>query len=172
MKLLKRITDKDINGTDRISLAKPRLKARAVLLDEKGSMALMHITNFGIYVLPGGGVEEDEDLETALRREMLEETGCQIEIIQELGYIDENRLEHDDTLISNYWLAKVVGEIGSPQMTEEEIETGTQLQWHTPENALRLIKGWTPETYQQKFLQLRDIIVMNEAIEVFGRGGY
>lgn len=34
--------------------------------------------NKGFYVLPGGGVEEGEPLEEALQREILEETGLQL----------------------------------------------------------------------------------------------
>ena len=34
--------------------------------------------NRGLYVLPGGGVEEDETMEQAFRREVMEETGLKV----------------------------------------------------------------------------------------------
>lgn len=43
--------------------------------------------NRGLYVLPGGGVEDNESLEDALRREIKEETGLDIES-------DKNRWYH------------------------------------------------------------------------------
>lgn len=43
--------------------------------------------NRGLYVLPGGGVEDNESLENALRREIKEETGLDIES-------DKNRWLH------------------------------------------------------------------------------
>ena len=62
--------------------------------------------------LPGGGVEVGEDLHTAIKREISEETGCQCEIIGELGQITENRHEHDFTQERSYYMASVIGEKG------------------------------------------------------------
>lgn len=39
-----------------------RKAARAVVLDSDGSVALLHVSKFGYHKLPGGGVEENEDL--------------------------------------------------------------------------------------------------------------
>ena len=145
MKLLKKITDKDYGGPDEISYAKPRIKVRAVLLDENGNMVLMCLPKFQFnnyndyYMLPGGTVEDNENLEEALKREMLEETGCHINIIEELGYIEQNSAKDDNVLITYYYLTKVTGEKEPTQMTEGEIEYQTEVQWHSVEKALDIL---------------------------------
>ena len=56
--------------------------------------------NRGLYVLPGGGVEEGESLEEAFQREVLEETG--IEIAPTIGYsrwADPYLIELEDRII-------------------------------------------------------------------------
>lgn len=164
MKLLKKITDKDICGTDAISHANPRIAVRAIVLDDAGYMALLHMGKYNLYTIPGGGVEAGEDLEMALKREILEEAGCDIVIINELGYIDESRAEHSFTQISNYYLAKVIGPKGIPHMTDAEIAEQTQVQWHLPEKALDIITNENAGTYQQKYIQFRDKVVIGEAI--------
>ena len=60
-------------------------RVRGILI-QNGSIALMHrikkINNevLDYYVVPGGGVENGESLEEALKREMLEEVGIGIRI--------------------------------------------------------------------------------------------
>ncbi|MEM1380541.1 MAG: NUDIX hydrolase [Pseudomonadota bacterium] len=56
------------------------LKGDQVLLIQRGRMPLR-----GHWSIPGGKVERGETLEAALRRELLEETGCTVEV---LGLID------------------------------------------------------------------------------------
>jgi 8-oxo-dGTP diphosphatase len=165
MKLLKFITDKDICGIDKRSDASPRIAVRAVLLDDNGHIALMFMTKYGFYTVPGGGVEEDEDLETALKREIKEETGCECEILQELGCVSENRAANDFTQISNYYLAKVVGDKGLPAFTQEEKDEDTQVEWYPLNTAYNLITNPKHENYQRKYIQFRDRIVLREAIK-------
>ena len=75
MKLIAEITDREILGTGGSSSAAPRYTARAVLKNG-GLYAVMYAEKFGLYSLPGGGVDDGEDVLTALKREILEETGC------------------------------------------------------------------------------------------------
>lgn len=164
MKLLKEITDKDICGTDGISNAEPRIAVRAILLDESGKIALLYMGKFDFYTVPGGGVENEEDLDQALKREVLEETGCKCEIVSALGCISESRILHDFTQISNYYIAKVIGEKGLPQLTQEEIEEQTEVQWYTPKEALNIIINEKPQLYRDKYVQYRDKIILEEAI--------
>ena len=63
--------------------------ARAVVIDE-GQILLFKTLDMqqNFYFLPGGHVEHGESAVAALKREMLEETGSQIEIIRFLGCLE------------------------------------------------------------------------------------
>lgn len=73
---------------------KKRKTVRAILINDKKEIALLHIVgidqfgNRNHYETPGGGVEINEDLVSALKREILEETGYTIKNIQEIAHID------------------------------------------------------------------------------------
>lgn len=60
MKQIAFITDRDILGTGGLSAAKPRLTARAILRNNKDQYAVMYASEFDLYSLPGGGIEEGE----------------------------------------------------------------------------------------------------------------
>lgn len=165
MKLLKSITDQDICGSSGLSNANPRIAVRAVVLDEDQKIALLYMGKTDFYTIPGGGVENNETLEDALEREVLEETGCRCEIVYELGYISENRAIQDFTQISYYYIVKVMGEKGVPHMSNNEIEQQTQVQWHALEESLSIIINVNPKTFQQKYIKCRDIVVLEAAMD-------
>ena len=160
MKLIAEITDKQILGTDGLSTVKPRYTARAIVKNDD-LYAVIHSEKFHPYCLPGGGVDDGEDVLTALKREILEETGCTCGKITELGIVKENRANADYTQCSYYYIVEA-GSVGNPHFTEEETNSGTVLQWHTLSEMIKLINDVEPSTYQQQYLKARDVAALNE----------
>jgi len=164
MKHLLTITDKDITGSEKLSAAEPRIAVNAVLFDADGNIALSYMGKYDLHTLPGGEVDPGEDLHAAVKREIWEETGCDCEIIKELGQINENRSEHDFTQDRYYYLARVVGEKGELHLTDEEINDNTTVVWHPLEQAIKTISEKQNDYYQHKFIQKRDIAALTEAL--------
>ena len=162
MKLIAEITDKQILGTEGLSSAEPRYTARA-LVKNGDVYAVIHSEKFHPYSLPGGGVDDGEDIITALKREVLEETGCSCGSITELGMVKENRAHAEYTQISYYYVVEA-DSVGVPHFTEEETNSGTELQWHTLSEMIKLINELQPTTYQQQYLKARDVAALNEYV--------
>ncbi len=163
-KLIKELTDKNVLGTDGIAKppSNPRRTARAIVIDKDGFYAVMFAANFGLHSLPGGGMEGDESPEDALRREVLEETGCSCEQIEPLGIITENRFHADYTAVSYYFVVKCTNERNAPQLTQPELDAGTVLKWCSFDELIHLIGDTEHNTNQRKFLQARDMAALEE----------
>ncbi len=164
MKNLLTLTDKDITGSDKLSAAKPRIAVNAVLFDADGLIAVVYMGKYDLYTLPGGGVEPGESLYDAIKRELLEETGCGCELTGELGKICENRYENDFTQERSYFTARVVGEKSDLHLTDEEISENTTVFWMKPEQALKIISEKQHDNYQRKYIQKRDIAALAWAL--------
>ncbi len=154
------LTDADVLGTPGMSSAKPRLTARAIVMSPDNRCALMYAAKFGIYTLPGGGVEEGETIEEALIREITEETGCTIDRFDPLGYVEENRFHADYTQISYYYIVHTLDEALHPHLTALEAANGTSAMWCTLDEAYERIAAPEFERPQGKFLQARDLAAM------------
>lgn len=162
MKIISELTDKKVLGTDGTANAQPRYTARAILKNADGLYAVMYAGKFNLYSLPGGGIEDNEDKITALKREIMEETGCECDSIEELGCVYENRAHCNYTQYSYYYIVTTKGATKVQKMTEEELKNVTVLQWHTFDEAVSLIKDVNHATNQQKFLQARDVAALEE----------
>ena len=55
--------------------------------DEVAEVALVSIRGSGVWSLPKGIIEKDEDQETTAAREVMEETGLKGEILERIGQI-------------------------------------------------------------------------------------
>lgn len=103
-----------------------RTVARAILLNEKNEILLETIERDDIFgkarylETPGGGVNAGESLRDGLKRELLEECGLIVEIIDEIGLVeDDYNLIHRHNL-SHYFLCRA---IGAGEMCREAYET-------------------------------------------------
>lgn len=100
---------------------------RAVVFDEDMNFYFVRANrddDFGKATLietSGGGVEEGEDLNTAILRELKEELGAQAEIICKIGIVDDYyNLIHRHN-INHYFLCKATA-FSDKSLTLEEIE--------------------------------------------------
>ena len=162
MKLLAELTDQNVLGLEGMADVPPRLTSRAVLVNREGKIAVLYAQAFGLYSLPGGGVEKGETPGQALIRELAEETGCVPISIAELGCIRENRGHCHYTQHSFYYIVTTDGPTQAVQLTAAEARHRTSLQWHSLCDAWRLIASPVHTTHQRKFLQARDMAALRE----------
>lgn len=131
------ITDKEL-GLESKELDHPtvRMASRGIVINKDGKLAVMHKRLKNEYKLPGGGVEDDEQKEATFQREVLEETGCHVEIINYLGTIEEERSQKNFKQISYVYVAKVTEDTNSFHLTKKEEEEQMELVWLDLEEAI------------------------------------
>ena len=170
MKIIKTIQDVDIGSEiPAPSNFVERSASRAVVFDKDKNVALFHSTQKHYHKLPGGGVDEGEDLETTLRRELLEEIGCNVENIRELAIIEEYRNKFEIHQFSHCFIAELSGEKGTPNLEEGELLEGFVTEWMDLDSAIKILEGESEvEDYQGKFIQMRDLAFLKEAKKVIG----
>ena len=104
-----------------------RLIARAICFDDDGFFYFVRAErddDFGKATLietSGGGVEAGEDLQSAIRRELKEELGAEVDDVRKIGVVsDYYNLIHRHNL-NNYFLCKIKA-FGDRNLTQDEIE--------------------------------------------------
>ncbi len=166
MELLKIIKHSDLfpkHSSDNSENSEFRQASRAIVFDNDGKVALLFVAKHNYHKLPGGGVEEGEELMEALRREVLEEIGCKISVNGEIGKIIEHRDEFNLKQESFCYLAKLEGEKGNPNFTKEETANGFKILWVPLDEAIELVKKDMPDNYEGKFIKARDLCFLEEA---------
>ena len=99
---------------------------RAVVFDDDGYFYFVRVDrddDFGRAICietAGGGVEDGENLEIAIRRELEEELGASVEVICKIGVVSDyyNLIKRHN--INNYYLCRAIS-FGEKHMTEDEI---------------------------------------------------
>lgn len=167
MKQICELNDKIVLGTEGLSTKAPRVTARAIVKNQDGLYAVMYADKFKFHSLPGGGVEVGEDVLTALRREVYEETGCICDEIQELGIVSENRASLDYTQINHYFVVTTSHTSRANHLTKSEQANGTVVKWAPFEETVRLINEQEFDRIQAKYLKARDVVALREYANVF-----
>lgn len=149
--------------------------ARAIVYDENGQFYFVRAyrdDEFGKVTLietSGGGVEAGEDLVTAVKRELREELGAEVEVICKIGVVsDYYNLIHRHN-INNYFLCRVES-FGHKNLTEDEINS-----FHL--STLRLSYDEAVKEYENradtrlgKLIAGRELPVLQRAKEIIDSG--
>ncbi|GBF75001.1 NUDIX hydrolase [Paenibacillus sp. 598K] len=169
MQLIRKITHSDFEGgTPEYMCTVTRYGSRGVLIDDEMNVAMMHLSKNDLYKLPGGGINEGENIREAFLREIQEETGYEAEIIYELGYIEEHK-NRNDFMQFSYCFIAIVTSKATPShlnLTENEMQLCMSVKWMTFDKALEVIiySASSCNDYSTKFMLLREQSILEKAV--------
>ena len=107
-----------------------RLTAIVACVDASGRVLLVKQIGgpyAGAWLLPGGGVDEGESIEDGLRREMREETGCELDDIRSVATYEVDERTQDFKALVHLFGAKARG--------QARAEDGSAIRWAAPTEA-------------------------------------
>jgi 8-oxo-dGTP diphosphatase len=103
------------------------LTAIVACVDEHGRVLLVKQRGgpfSGAWLLPGGGVDDGESLEEAVRRETREETGCELDDLRPVATYEVDERTQDFKALVHLYAARAVG--------EPRAEAGSAVRWSSP----------------------------------------
>jgi 8-oxo-dGTP pyrophosphatase MutT (NUDIX family) len=123
-----------VTGPDATQNARIRFGCSVIIPDEQGRILLQKRTDGDFWGLPAGGMEPGETPTQTAIREVREETGLEVELVQFLGlysdpelctvYPDGNRMQ----LVGANFVGRIIG----GKMIESNEETA-ELRWFAPD---------------------------------------
>jgi 8-oxo-dGTP pyrophosphatase MutT (NUDIX family) len=151
---------------------KNRPTVKTVLFNEDGDIALIGNRVNDFFLLPGGGIDEGENVLDGLRRECREEVGCEIEVLGELGMTEDFRFRDSKHCISSGYSARAISH-GTPNLTENEADIGAYVKWVPLSEAKALlttqeakVKAGEVKFYNTCFNTIRDLFFIRRAEEL------
>ncbi len=169
MKHLLTINENDIHPVLDIfdtSVYRQRRAARAVVTDSEGQVYLLNVSKHQYHKLPGGGIDGAEEILEALKRELLEEIGCEADIVSEIGSIVEYRDFEKLKQISYCFIAKQLGgQVPSALEAGELAEGMYEVKVKNIDEAITLLEKDEPNSIEGRFIKIRDLAFLKAAIK-------
>ena len=136
-----------------------RTACRGIILKD-GRVLLSYETLTGLYMIPGGGLEEDEDERECCARELAEETGFLVDPSECVLEMDE--FYEDWKYISRYFLGTVTGQT-EIKLTTREKEVGMEPRWLPLDEAVAIFSthaSYTDTDEMRRGIYLREYTVL------------
>ena len=133
MRHLKTTIHPDIDHLDNKTVYK-RNAARAIVLDGE-DILMLYTERYHDYTIPGGGLDEGEDVIAGMVRELEEETGAKnIHSIKPFGIFEEFRPWYKNDadmmhMISYCYSCKIDRELGETAYEDYEVKNGMKPVW-------------------------------------------
>ena len=153
MKILTTDIGETIQNPDEI-----KMKSRAIITDNEGKIL---IGNYGgVYLLPGGSIDDGENPNDTIIRELREETGLefqQLEPFTKIRYF-QNRYPTREgrtinrLLITYYYIGREKDAIKHDrELTEKEIKDGFELKYYSVEEIGKILEQNQTENRRNKY---------------------
>ena len=142
---------------------KTRTACRGIVI-ENSEILLSYESVTGQWMIPGGGLEENESEADCCIREVAEETGILVNASECLLEIDE--YYENWKLISKYFICKVKGTTNT-KLTEREQKVGMEARWLSVDNAKNIFSKHTSYTEideMRRGLYLREYTALCELV--------
>ncbi len=144
-----------------------KMKSRAIIIDNKGKIL---IANYGgVYLLPGGSIDEGENPNDTIIRELKEEAGLEFQQLEPFAKIRyfQNRYPTregrtiDRLLITYYYIGSEKDAIKyHRELTEKEIKDGFELKYRSIEEIERMLSENETQNPRKKYFnkEIRTVI--------------
>ena len=152
-----------------------RKTVRAIIFNDQQKVLMVYSHLYDDYTFPGGGVNEAETDEQALKRELKEEIGAdKLSIIKACGTTKEMRYglkgtDHVYMQASTYYLCDV-HEFGFQLLQERELVHGLEPRWVSYDEAIdknnKVMKDAKHQTKGLKTVLIRENMVLNKLKEI------
>ena len=131
---------------------------RAIILNEENKMLLVkqHHEGKDIWMVPGGGIEDNESSREAAVREVKEETGLDIEVEKLVWHVEE--VSDRGQRFVDFFLGKVVGgvlELGEDPEFDEEGQVLREVKFMSREE-IKAIKYLYPDYLRDEFWAIHE----------------
>jgi len=138
-------------------------KVRGLIFKNNNTLVCIEENGYGVkklLKLPGGSVERNESNIKSIKREILEETGYEINNIKCIGFIENIRKEY--AIYIMYYVAKTKGKKKKLKLTAEELKVKTKPIEIDIETAEKRFKDEYNKAHNDS--SLRDIMVLDKFI--------
>lgn len=136
--------------------------ARSIVI-QNDKIMFLYTNKFNFYMLPGGGIEENEKPEECVIRELKEETGFLGKVVRKTLIIKEYYL--DSTWETHYFLVDLESlKPESVNYTKEEQDLQLELRWIKPDEALMLLDSYDSSYYKANNIMSREFLAIINSI--------
>lgn len=148
-----------------------RPSVRAIIFDDDGKIAMIYSRKYHFYKFPGGGVEEGENHQEALAREIEEETGMTLipESMEEFGEVLKVQKGDDETIHvqeNYYYGCKVEKGIGEQHLEDDEKKLDFVLKFVSVDEAIETNEKFSSQDPSTQQIVMRE----NRVLEMIRSG--
>ena len=140
---------------DSLNHITPNIGARGVFFLD-GKLCILHYEKTHRYTLPGGGVEENESLEDAIKREVLEETGY--EVISFKPTVTLKEYFKDSIWHHHYFYCEVNPKAKGQSLTKEELDHKLNVTFKTLDEAIDIFAFQESDNRYQSNINKRELL--------------